>query len=139
MFLILLLFGYPLSWAWLWLVPVLLVYYLMIVACSLLGAYLVCQVRDFSKFIPLGMQFLLFTSGIFWDIRAIGDEQHTQLMLAINPMAFMLDAHREILMYQRAPDLLQLAYLALGAAVLIAIMVVRMRQKSRQIALQVLT
>jgi lipopolysaccharide transport system permease protein len=39
--------------------------YLMIVACSLAGACLVCIVRDFSMVIPLGMIFLLFTSGIF--------------------------------------------------------------------------
>jgi lipopolysaccharide transport system permease protein len=139
LFVILALFGYPVSWTWLWLVPVVFVYYLMIVACSLVGAYLVCIIRDFTKFIPLGMQFLLFTSGIFWDIRAIGDEQHVELMLAVNPLAFMLDAHRQILMHQTRPDLLQLALLGLGAGALAALMVLRMRQKSRYIALKVLT
>ena len=139
LFVILVLFGYPVSWAWLWLFPVVLVYYLMIVACSFLGAYLVCIIRDFSKLIPLGMQFLLFTSGIFWDIRAIGDSQHVELMLAVNPLAFMLDAHRQILMHQTRPDLLHLALLGLGASILIAAMVLRMRQKSRYIALKVLT
>jgi lipopolysaccharide transport system permease protein len=111
----------------------------LFVACSLVGAYLVCVTRDFSNFITLGMQFLLFTSGIFWDIRAIGDEQHVELMLALNPLAFMLDAHRQILMHQTRPDLLHLALIGLGAGVLITLMVLRMRQKSRYIALQVLT
>ena len=48
-----------------------------------IGAYLVCLVRDFAKFITLGMTFLLFTSGIFWDVRAIPDPEKAQLVLRL--------------------------------------------------------
>jgi lipopolysaccharide transport system permease protein len=131
--------GYPVSLAWLWLLPVAFVYYLMIVACSFVGACLVCWVRDFSKFIPLGMMFLLFTSGIFWDIREIGDPEKIELILNLNPMAFMLDAHRQVLMRQSAPDLFHLFKIGLGAGVIIVAMVSFMRRKSQYLALKVLT
>ena len=139
LFVIVAAFGYPVSWAWFWLLPVLGVYYLIIVACAFIGAYLVCMMRDFEKFIVLGMQFLLFTSGIFWDVRGIGNEHQTELILAFNPIAFILDAHRQILMHQSAPDMFHLTLLGLGAGVVITFMVLLMRKKSRYLAVKVLT
>lgn len=139
LFVVIVIFGYPVSAMWFWLLPVLIVYYLMIVACSFIGACLVCVVRDFSKFIPLAMTFLLFTSGVFWDVRAIGDLRKTELVLALNPIAFMLDAHRQILMYQTLPDFMHLLLIALGAVLLIVMMVGLMRRYSQYLALKVLT
>ena len=57
---VLLAYEYPVTAVWLWLIPVILVNYLMIVACGFIGACLVCFVRDFGKLIPLVMTFLLF-------------------------------------------------------------------------------
>lgn len=136
---IVMLFGYPASPMWLWLLPVLVVYYLMIVACALVGSYLVCLVRDFSQFIQLGMTFLLFTSGIFWDVRALGSPEKTELILTLNPLAFILDAHRQVLMYQTPPDLAILGAIAVGAIVIIAAMELLMRYTSQYLALKVLT
>jgi homopolymeric O-antigen transport system permease protein len=132
-------FGYSITLSWLWLIPILLVYYLIIVACSFLGAYLVCVLRDFSKAIPLGMTFMLFTSGIFWDVRDIANEEKMNLVLTLNPIAFMLDAHRQVLLYNTAPDVLHLLQLAVVMLVVIFIMSALMRRYSQAIALKVLT
>src|SRR6056297_1608527 len=43
--------GYGVAVSWLWLLPLVLVSYLMILAGSLIGAFLVCLVFDFSMFI----------------------------------------------------------------------------------------
>jgi homopolymeric O-antigen transport system permease protein len=136
---ILLTFDYRISFTWLWLFPVVLVYYLMIVACSLVGSYLVCVVRDFSKVIPLGMTFLLFVSGIFWDVRDISDPQKAELILTLNPVAFILDAHRQILMKQTAPDIVHLLQIGVAASLMIFVMAVLMRMHSQYLALKVLT
>jgi len=132
-------FGGAPSLTWLWMLPVLLVYYFMIVCCSLIGAYLVCLVRDFSKFIPLAMTFLLFTSGIFWDIRNIGSPEKTELLLALNPVAFMLDAHRQILLHETPPDATHLMLIALGSVLLSFAVAGIMRKQSQYLALRVLT
>ncbi len=139
LFAMLVAFGTPITLAWLWLLPVLLVNYLVIVAGSLLGAYLVCLVRDISKVIPLGMMFLLFTSGIFWDIRNIGDPEKSELILALNPLAFLLDAHRQVLLHQIQPDLFHLSMIAVGSVLLILVMLGLMRKRSQFLALKVLT
>ena len=139
LFVMLVAFGTPITLTWLWLLPVLFVNYLVIVACSLVGGYLVCLVRDFSKVIPLGMMFLLFTSGIFWDIRSIGNPEKIDLMLALNPLAFLLDANRQVLLYETPPDVGHLFLLGVGACVLIVVMIGLMRKNSQSLALKVLT
>jgi lipopolysaccharide transport system permease protein len=85
------------------------------------------------------MTFLLFTSGIFWDVREIGSPEKVELILALNPIAFMLDAHRQVLMYQTTPDVTHLFLIGLGAGVLIILMVGLMRKYSQYLALKVLT
>ena len=132
-------YDYPVTTNWFWLLPVILVNYLMIVACGLIGACLVCFVRDFIKIIPLGMTFLLFTSGIFWDVNNIGNPHKTELVLALNPMAFILDAYRQVLMYEALPDLFHLLQIGLASIVLIIVVLAFMHRNSQYLALKVLT
>ncbi|MCB1855048.1 MAG: ABC transporter permease [Halieaceae bacterium] len=136
---VLLVWGYTPSPTWLCLVPVVLVNYLMIVACAYIGACLVCLVRDFSMIIALGMTFLLFTSGIFWDVRALPDPAMTGLVLAVNPLAFLLDAYRQVLMFNTPPDWAHLGWVGLGSAALLYVMVVIMRRNSQYFALKALS
>jgi lipopolysaccharide transport system permease protein len=131
--------GYPPDPSWFYLVPVIVVNYLMIVACSYIGAYLVCIVRDFSMFISLAMTFLMFTSGVFWDVRALGDPHKTEMMLAINPLAFILDAYRQVLLHATAPDWTHLAQIACGSVVLLLIVSLIMRRSSQYLALRALS
>ncbi|WP_235898710.1 ABC transporter permease [Parahaliea maris] len=139
LFVVLVVFGFAPSGTWWWLVPIILVNYLMIVACALVGASLVCIVRDFSMLIPLGMTFLLFTSGIFWNVHDLGDPAKTELVLALNPIAFILDCYRQALMWNTVPDLSHLALVALGAVLLIGGMLALMRRSSQYLALKALT
>lgn len=131
--------GYLPSADWLWLLPIIAVQYVMIVACSLAGAILVCYIRDFSMAISLLITFLLFTSGIFWDVREIGNPELTELILLVNPLAFMLDAYREVIMYQGQPDVLGLVrnLLLFGAAALA--LLGYLRSASQSLALRALS
>ena len=139
LFVMLIAFGTPVTSTWLWMLPVLLVNYLLIVACSLMGAYLVCLTRDFSKIIPLGMMFLLFTSGVFFDVRSIGSPDKVNLLLNLNPLAFLLDANRQVLMHQSAPNAVHLLLIGVGASLLIVLMARLMRKNSQYLALRVLS
>ena len=136
---ILIAFDYQPGWVWLWLMPVIIVNYIMIVGSAFLGAVLVCFMRDFSMLITLGMIFLMFTSGIFWDVRALTDPQMTDLILAVNPLAFILDAYRQILMQGTPPDLVSLSLVAFGSCLVVAAMLGFMRRKSKFLALKALT
>lgn len=131
--------GYPPSTSWFWLIPIILVNYIMIVACAFIASVLVCFVRDISMFIPLGLLFLMFSSGVFFDVRELPNTQMTEIILTYNPMAFLLDAYRQALMYQSMPDLVHLAKIGLFFAVVTALMVGWMRKNSKLLALKALT
>jgi lipopolysaccharide transport system permease protein len=131
--------GFMPTWAWLWIIPVIAVEYLLITACSLIGAVLVCYVRDFAMVISLGTVFLMFSSGIFWDVRGLEDERMTELILMTNPVAFLLDAYRQVLMYNTRPDLLHLVVLAAICGVVIWLTILYMRRNSQQLALRALS
>ena len=139
LFCVLFAWGYSPTLTWLSLLPVIFVNYLMIVACAYIGACLVCMLRDFSMIITLGMTFLLFTSGIFWDVRALDNPQMTELVLAVNPLAFILDAYRQVLMFQTQPDWIHLLQIGCGSVVLLAVVVLVMRRNSQYLALKALS
>lgn len=131
--------GYGITATWWYLVPLLLVNYVMIVSCSFVGACLVCLARDFTPLIALGMMFLMFTSGIFWDVRELHDPHKTELVLAMNPLAFIVDAYRQITMYNTPPDMLHLLTIGAGFGALLCAMVLLMRHGSQYLALRALT
>lgn len=101
--------GHSPTLLWLWVLPLMIVEGLLIVVCGFLASILVCIKRDFALLINLGMLFLLFMSGVFWDLNTIGDETTRDSLLFWNPIAFLLNSFRQILLWQQAPDLQHLA------------------------------
>ncbi|MDO8861098.1 ABC transporter permease [Haliea sp. E1-2-M8] len=139
LFVVLLFNGYPITTAWFWLIPLILVNYIVIVASCLVCAFLVCLVFDFIVMVSLGTIFLLFVSGIFWDPRDLPDPAATDLILLLNPLAFVIDAYRQILMVGVAPDAWHLLGIGAGFGLLALGMVLLLRRASRFLALKVLT
>jgi len=131
--------GYAITAAWAWLIPLILVNYIVIVASCLVCAYLVCLMFDFIVMVSLGTIFLLFVSGIFWDPRDLPDPAATDLILLLNPLAFVIDAYRQVLMVGVAPDVWHLLAIGAGFGVLALIMMLLLRRSSQFIALKVLT
>jgi homopolymeric O-antigen transport system permease protein len=139
LFVVLIGFGYPVTMTWFYIIPIIFANYLMILACAYVGASLVCVVRDFFPLISLGMIFMMFTSGIFWNVRDLGSPEKTDLVLAVNPLAFILDAYRQALMYNTPPDMLHLLAVAVGFAALLGVMIIIMRRNSQFLALKALS
>ena len=138
MFLYVLIDGYSVTSAWFYLLPVMVVNYVMIIACALVGACAVCIARDFSPLIGLGMMFLMFTSGVLWDVRDL-DPAKAEMVLALNPLAFMLDAYRQILLVGIPPDMGHLLSIGAGFGALLCVMLLVMRRASHYLALKALT
>ncbi len=104
--------SYP-SMIWVFLIPLLLVQYILTMACGLAAALLVSVVADFSNLITIAMLFLLISSGVFWDIRNIQDPELVSLIFALNPIAFLIDGYRQILIGQQLYDLTHLLFLGI--------------------------
>jgi lipopolysaccharide transport system permease protein len=131
--------GFSAGWHWLWLLPIAIVNYLMIVACGLTASILVCLYFDFTMVVQLGMMFLLFVSGIFWDPRALPNPATGELVMAVNPLAFMVDAYRQVLMAGVAPDAVHLAIVGLVSGAAVIALLAFMKRYSRFLALKALT
>jgi lipopolysaccharide transport system permease protein len=130
--------SYP-TFNWFWLVPIIATTYLMIVAGSLIGSLLVTYVQDFRIVIGMMMMLLMFSSGIFWDINSIGDKFWRETILLVNPLAFLVDAYRSVLMYDSSVDtshLLTLALFFMALILLLHMVFAKLNSKLTQLVLQ---
>jgi len=114
--------GSEVTHAWLWLPLVVLVQYVLVATCALMAAVMVCFAKDFGKLIQFGTMALLFCSGIFWDVRSLSPDLQWWVF-TFNPLAFLLDAYRQIILYGQPFHVLHLlailvVFSALGAAVM---------------------
>ena len=98
LFLYMVYLGVPVGWHWLWLLPIAICQYFLIAAVSLVSAALVCVARDFAKVVSLFTLGMMFASGIFFDVRNLS-ERAQDLLLTWNPLAYLLDAYRQVLLY----------------------------------------
>lgn len=112
--------GYAPNAQWWWLPALLLIQYLLITGVALIAALLVCLQRDFQVLVQLGMIFLLFMSGIFWDIRSIQDPVVQEWLLLLNPLAVLVDGYRQVLLQSAAPNADYLL-LVLGEALILLV------------------
>ena len=126
------------SVTWMWLPMIVIVNYLLIVACAMAVAALVCIIADLAVVVSLAMTFLLFTSGIFWDPRAL-DHASMDLLFLLNPIAFRVDAYRQVLMEGTVPDLTHLLILGLASGGAALVVAATMRRGSKYLALKALT
>jgi len=129
-------YGFMPSMEWLLLIPLIVVMYLMIVALGLLTAILVCYADDVRMLINMAMLFLMFTSGVFFDIGDIHQPIQGYL-LTYNPLAFLCDGFRKILMHKGTYNLQHLLALLGIFSVAIAGLHLLYRNLSRTLAARV--
>ncbi|MGD8177144.1 ABC transporter permease [Marinimicrobium sp. ARAG 43.8] len=132
-------FGAFPTWNWLYLVPLMLVQYVLILVCTMVAAYLVSFVRDVRVLVGLGMMCLMFTSGIFWDVSRIQDPHMQSMLLTWNPLAFLIDGYRGIIMRNEVYDVVHLAALGGVVAILLALVHGLYIAHSRLLATKVLS
>lgn len=129
-------YGYMPSIEWFWLIPLIIVLYLLITSLGLFTAILVCYADDIRMLINMSMLFLMFTSGIFFDISNIHQPVQEYLM-TYNPLAFLFDGFRKILMDRGMYDLNHLLFLTGILISSIVILHILYRNISRTLAARV--
>lgn len=131
--------GFLPSPAWLWLLPILLVQLLLIACCGLLAGVIVTYVPDMRILISLGMTFLLFTSGIFYDAGEVGGGPFAgSLLLIFNPLAFLITCSREVIMSGAGIDWVHLLLLGVCLAAVLVFLAFLYRLLDRHLAAEVL-
>ena len=124
---------------WWWLLPLAAIQTLLITACGLCAALLVCWQRDCALLIQLGMVFLLFMSGVFWDLNAIQDPELRAWLLILNPMAALIDAYRQVLLLQISPSATTLLRVLMESLVLLVVILHAYRRLQFWIAQRVVS
>ena len=107
-------FERPPAWDWLALVPVLLAALLVVVGCTLFSAALVPFAEDLRMLINNGMLFLMFLSGVFFEVAAFPEA--VQEWFYLNPLVGLLEAVRAVFLTPGFPEWGRVAYAALFGA-----------------------
>jgi len=116
--LFLLVYGIEPTLLWLYLPVLLLALLSLITGLTLVGAALIPFIPDIKVFVDYGMTLLFFLSGIFFDISHV--PENLKAFFAVNPIALVINAFREILLNQQQPDWIGLACVA-GAGAILAV------------------
>lgn len=131
--------GYEPTMQWLWLAPIAMAQYALILGCAMVAALLVCVRQDFQLIVQLGTVFLLFMSGIFWDIDSIGNAAQRDILLLVNPLAALIDLYRQVLMEGSAPNFRQWGVVVFQSAVILSLVAWAYRALHYWIARRVVT
>lgn len=135
---VLVLFGYQPSFHWLWVAPVIFIQYLFMLLFTLIGAFLVAYARDIRMIINMSVLFLMFMSGVFWDLDQIQDPVKRDLLVTWNPLAYLIDAYRKVLMHGEMFDVMHA--LKLTGVLLLGLVIMHLiyRWKSQSLASKVI-
>lgn len=100
--LFLLAFGFWPSWALVWLLPVLVVQFLVTFGLALAFSALAVRFRDLLHLLPNVLTVWLFLTPVFYPPSLVPEA--FRVLLAANPMAYLATAYHDILLHGRAPD-----------------------------------
>jgi lipopolysaccharide transport system permease protein len=91
--------GYDNFSEWWQLIPLVLLQWLLIISVGTLLSVFVTWAPDFMMIVNMGIMFLLFTSGIFWEVNMIQDLWVRDMLLKLNPVAALIHGYRQVLIY----------------------------------------
>ncbi len=100
---ILLLYGYTPSAAWLAFPLLLMLEVVMVLAFSLPLAALVPFVPDMAKLVTQALRIMFYMSGIFFNVDTLGPR--ARMILGLNPMVHLVKEMRAVLMHHQWPEL----------------------------------
>lgn len=127
MFLFLLYMGVEASPAWVWVAPIAITQWLLILAVGMVCAGIVPLIPDMRFLIATLVQVGMWGSGIFYSYEDVLLERHQELFL-MNPMANLIKNYRQVILGGELPDFLALAVISLSSFVVIVLMMLVFRK-----------
>lgn len=111
--------GYPPTISYIYLPLILGLQLLLNYACGLIASSLIPFVPDLSNLIPHLLRLGMYGSGILYTVSSL--PTNIQNALAYNPMVWIIQSYRDVLMYNQAPEATRLAIYACGVISLYAL------------------
>lgn len=93
----------PPTWNILYFLPVIVMLGLFSFGCSCYLLHFGVWIEDLSNVTSIGLRFLFYMTGIFYDVASRIPAPYGGLLLKINPVAFFLESMRNALLYGKTP------------------------------------
>ncbi len=103
-------FNVDYSWKLIYIIPVILIHIITTFAISVFVAHIGVFISDAINIMNVILRFLFYVSGILFSISDIIPEPFSTIMLHVNPIAFIIQAYREVIMYHQFPSPYYLGY-----------------------------
>ncbi len=113
---LLLYYRVELTWAVLWLPLILILQLVLIAGVSIAGSALLVLYRDMRFIVPLGLQIWLYLTPVIYPVTVV-PEQYLPLYM-LNPMAGIITAYRQVVLYGQSPTWTYLAISAVEAVLI---------------------
>lgn len=112
---------------WLWLIPIFITQFLLIVAVSFIVAFIVPFAKDIKYLVETGLRMVMFGSGIFYSYKNVFIPAHREIFL-MNPMANLIVNYRSVLMENTMPMTTSLIVIS-AVSILIIVFMVRVMNR----------
>lgn len=93
----------PLTWHVIELVPVFLTLILFTFGCSCIVMNIGVFFTDLANVVSVGLRLVFYMSGIFYNIMTRIPEPYSDLLIAVNPMAGLIQCARNCVLYGQSP------------------------------------
>lgn len=98
----------PADWHLIFMVPILAVSILFTFGCCCILLHLGVFIDDMANVINIVLRFIFYLTGIFYNIETILPEPYSTILLKGNPLALLINALRQCMLYKTTPDMLLL-------------------------------
>ena len=115
-------YGIVPGWQVVFLPLVILIQFLIMLSISLIVAFTCVFVRDIDNVMGHITRVWFYASPIIWDGGRLPAEY--QWIISWNPLAYVVGAYRDILMYQKVPDLYHLSVIGLAELILCVLIMI---------------
>ena len=110
----------PVDWKLVLVIPLFLLLLLVTFSFSCILLHFGVYVEDLANVVNVALRLLFYLTGIFYSVTKRVPYPYNRFLLKFNPMALIVDAMREVVIYQRLPEWQPLVLWFLLAAALAA-------------------
>lgn len=96
--------GVPLSWTFLFIVPIILVLYIVCFGIGMILMHFGVTLNDLSNLTNIGLKMLFYISGVFYNINEKLSGTIAFLLLRLNPIAFCMNELRKVTVFGSIPS-----------------------------------
>ena len=131
-----LLFRVPLTWTYLWIIPIYMAELLFILGLSLITSAINVYYRDMQYLMASSLAVLFWFTPIFYSLKLVKLNLHPALyaLYICNPLAGFVDASRQAVLYHSAPSWESFGVSLIVTAVVCVVGLMIFRRKSKDFA-----